>query len=69
MLAGRVAGLARRGCDGIVIVMCAADATVARSAARMIVGRNMFSCSENEIVLKVELGSCTMYEVEARHNT
>lgn len=41
VLAGRVAGSARSGCDGIVIVMCAADATVARSAMRMAVGRNM----------------------------
>lgn len=41
VLAGRVAGLARRGCDGIVIVMCAADATVARSAAKRAVGRSM----------------------------
>lgn len=48
VLAGSVAGLARRGCDGIVIVMCAADTAVARSAARMAVGRNMVSWNEDK---------------------
>lgn len=48
VLAGSVAGLASRGWDGIVIVMCAADTTVARSAASMAVGRNMVLRNEDK---------------------
>lgn len=45
VLEGRVAGFARRGCDGITTVICAADARlrIANSAAKMAVGRNIVS--------------------------
>lgn len=57
VLAGRAAGFARRGCGGIVIVRCAAEERVARSAARMVVGRNIVSSLRMDIVQKVNCSS------------